>query len=308
MALTAYLAQTQRLLHDPQNTFYSQADLTAYINIARRWVATEANCVRVLLSGGTIANVVLGAGGAGYVSPKVTINGGGGFQGQISATQTGGVITALSIVLGGYGYLTTPTLAITDAAGPGAGATATCSLDNSASTVTGQEFYLFSTLNTIAAQGGIFRTPGVSQVIGIISIACSQGGTYKPTLTPLDWSIFQAQLRIYQNQAQNYPIYWSQFGQGAAGTFAVFPWPSQVLPMDIDAYCLPVDLASDSTPEAIPSLWTDAIPYYAAYLAYDNSQRADDAKRMLDTYDNFMRRARKVAEPPRDPAPYGEDF
>ena len=57
MALNAYLQQTSRILHDPNNQNFSTSDLTAYINIARGQIAIAGQCVRklniVTLSAGT---------------------------------------------------------------------------------------------------------------------------------------------------------------------------------------------------------------------------------------------------------------
>jgi len=46
VALNAYLAQTSRLLHDPNNVTFSVPDLTAYINLARGQIAVGSQCVR----------------------------------------------------------------------------------------------------------------------------------------------------------------------------------------------------------------------------------------------------------------------
>lgn len=46
--LSSYLVNTQRLLHDTNGSFYSQPQLTDYINEGRVKVAIDANCVRVL--------------------------------------------------------------------------------------------------------------------------------------------------------------------------------------------------------------------------------------------------------------------
>jgi len=66
--------------------------------------------------------------------------------------------------------------------------------------------------------------------------------------------------------------------------------------LDADAVCLPTALTSDSTPDALPDPWIDAVPYYAAYLCYANSSRKDDAKNMLELYNLQMREARSMVE------------
>lgn len=295
MALTAYLDQARRLLHDPNAQAYSTADLTVFVNIARRQIAAEGQCVRLLLSGGTITGIAVTSGGAAWVTaPTVTITG-AGQQAFATALVSAGAIYAVTVNKGGWGYLTAPTITFS---GVGTGGAATATVDNSASTVATREILDFSTLNVLAAQ-----TSGVLGVLGIMSIATLWGAT-RIVLSPMIWTMFQAYMRYWSTAPQNYPCYWSQYQQGVNGNVYLFPVPSQQLSLDVDAYCLPIDLATDSTPEAIPSPWTDAVPYYTAYLAYDNSQRPEDSMRMFKDYERFMKRARAMSEPPFMPNIY----
>jgi hypothetical protein len=304
VALVAYQQEVQRLLHDPAGAFYPLADLTVYINLARKRVALKGQCVRVLLSGGTVTGITVTAGGGAYsANPTVTI-GGTGNQAFASATVVGGVITAITMISGGFGYLTPPPITITDPTGTGATATAT--VDNSASTVAGREVYQFSTLNTLAA-----LTPGVGGVIGLISVAAQwgAGNTYRPMLDRKIWSEFQAYFRVYANSQINFPAIWSSYGQGQKGSFYLFPVPSQQLAMDCDAFCSVVNLVDDTTPEAIPDPWTDAVPYYSSYLAFRNSQRQQDAvgaAGMLADYDRVMKECRAESELAFVPTYYDE--
>ncbi len=48
MALNAYLTDTSRILHDPNNVNFSVSDLTAYINTGRGQIANTTQCVRKL--------------------------------------------------------------------------------------------------------------------------------------------------------------------------------------------------------------------------------------------------------------------
>lgn len=89
----------------------------------------------------------------------------------------------------------------------------------------------------------------------------------------------------------------SQYGQGTLGSLYVDPLPDDVYTLNLDTVCLPVDLANDSTPEAIPGVWTDAVPFYAAYYAYMSAQRQSDADKMLERYQMFMAHGRAGATP-----------
>jgi hypothetical protein len=294
VALNAYIQQTQRLLHDPTASFYNAADLTTYINIARRQLAIEGQCVRALLSGGTILSVGVNSGGSGYAgTPSVTITG-SGQQAKASAQIGGGQVTQITLLNGGWGYLTPPTFTVVGSGG-GNNATFNVLVDNSCSTVAGQEVYPFSSFNSLVQSYPTL--PGMQAMVGCFGVSISWG-SMKPTLKAEVWSEFQAWYRSYNTGLQNYPMVWSSYGKGVAGSIYLWPLPSQVSQMDVDAWCIPIDLISDSTPEAIPSPWTDCIPYYAAYLAYDNAQRKQDADRMLAAYTQFMKRAQALTEAP----------
>ena len=296
-----YVQQTQFLLHDPNAQAYSLASVQQAVNIARSQVAGEGECVRILLSGGVITNLTLNSGGSGYTDGVGTVTfTGSGNQAFATAVISGGIVTSVTLTRGGWGWLTAPTVAITDSAGVDGGAVVTATVDNSASTVPTQEMVQFSALDVLAA-----TTSGVQSVIGVNSIACQwgSGSVYKPMLRWRPWAWFQANCRVYSVSAMNFPSYWSQFGQGINGSFYLFPIPAQVLSLDIDAICLPVPLADDTTPDAIPYPWSDAVPYFAAYQCYMNSSRASDAARMFSTnpqalgqYQIFMARARKMSD------------
>jgi hypothetical protein len=106
------------------------------------------------------------------------------------------------------------------------------------------------------------------------------------------------------------PAVWTQFGQGAAaqvspkpvggGSLYISPLPDQEYTIPVDAVCYPIPLVDDTTPEAIPYLWTDAVPYFAAYLALMSSQtsaRIEQAKTMFGLYAEFVSRARRASTP-----------
>ena len=63
---------------------------------------------------------------------------------------------------------------------------------------------------------------------------------------------------------------------------------------------VPMALETDADPEAIPYLWTDAVPFYAAWLALLASQtgaRSGEADKMLQRYGEMMTAARRSATP-----------
>lgn len=92
------------------------------------------------------------------------------------------------------------------------------------------------------------------------------------------------------------PYVWSQYGQGVAGTIWI-NYPDNAYTLNLDCVCLPIPLVDDSTVEAIPALWTDAIPWFAIYYAAMSQSQSDVADKLLARYQWFMSRARQFANP-----------
>ena len=86
----------------------------------------------------------------------------------------------------------------------------------------------------------------------------------------------------------------------SSGSFYLDPLPDLAYTLNCDCACYPIALAADTDVESIPYLWTDAVPYYAAYMALMASQasaRLDQAQRLYALYEQFMSRARNAANP-----------
>lgn len=305
--LSEYLTQTRSLLNDPSGNFYSTANLTRWINLARKKVAQDAQCVRLIpRSSAAIQSITVTAGGSGYTTATVTISapsayGVGFVQATATATVLAGVVTAISVTNAGSGYLTGATVTIS---GDGSGATATPVLQSYLSTVASQEVYQFSTANAILQS----QTSGVSQVIGVQSVAVSWGAS-KPVLGgPYPWSSFQAYVRSLNIVSQNYPRIWSQYGQGVNGSIYLFPVPANAAQMEWDCYCTPADLTSDASVDLVPYPWTEVVPYYAMYNAYLNAQRRDDAMQALADYKRLVIEGRVSTTPSVVPDFYGSGY
>jgi len=97
--------------------------------------------------------------------------------------------------------------------------------------------------------------------------------------------------------ASGTPTLMAQQGQGTATTLYFWPTPNSAAGVVFDVACLPIPLVNDSTPEAIPGLWTDAVPFYAAWLAFQQLQRQADAQLMLARYKELAQRGRETATP-----------
>lgn len=170
-------------------------------------------------------------------------------------------------------------------------------------TVAGQRAYDFSSvLIGVAATNGIAGPIHVRDILYTIA-----SGQRK--LTPRGWEWFQQYSLNNPVPTSGPPTSWSQYKQGSApvaggtigqGSFYVDPIPDDTYQLDLDCVCYPIPLVDNTTVECIPYLWTDAVPFFAAYYAYLSSQtsaRQADAERMFGHYQTFLQRARQASNP-----------
>lgn len=306
--LFGYLKQTQRFLREQKQDFENPDDLLSYINRARREVAGRTQCIRRLTPiSGQVVTGQISAGGSGYVNPVAVITppdfpsgvlpNPGGQQATANIQQQGGVVTDIVIQDGGDGYFM-PQVTITDAGGPGTGATATLSISPINTLNIGQEVYPFSSIY-------LGNFPGVDTVHAIKSASVIYAN-YRYMLPMYDFSTYQSQIRQYPFQYQYVPTFCSQFGQGNGGSFYAYPLPSQTYQWEFDCFCLPTDMTLDNEiPEAIPQPWTDAVPYFATGLAYAELQNLNFAKFYFEEFDKRTLGYSSYARPGRRVNPYG---
>lgn len=154
----------------------------------------------------------------------------------------------------------------------------------------GTQQYPFSAITLTNAPAG---TEGVLTV----RTASYQVADGARQVMPRSWPWFNLYILCSPEPETGAPSVYAQYGQGASGTL-FFNMPDQAYTLNLDTACYPAALALDTDPEAIPYLWTDAVPYYAAYLALLSMMGADDrAQKMLDLYGVFVERARRAATP-----------
>lgn len=168
-------------------------------------------------------------------------------------------------------------------------------------TVIGQQPYNFSSLNT-----GVQATTGVQGVINVRSIryGIASGTLWIP---PRPWEWFEFYELNNPAPVSGPPKTWSQYGQGAApgwsgsgasGSLYISPPPDIIYQLNCDCVCFPQALAADGDVEAIPYLWTDAVPFFAAYFALLSAQtnaRMNDALNYYKQYKEFVDRARRAS-------------
>ena len=308
MLLSEYISNVLGLLNDPSSQFYSSSNLTTWVNRARSEVAKRSFCIRRLTpSSGSVISYTVNSAGSGYSSATATVTGPDAISGTYipataSVTLSGGSVSAVNVVVAGSGYVLPPTVTIT---GNGTGATATANLSPHWTTQTGQEVYKLSDATAIL-QATLSDGAGIQAVIGVLDIVVSWG-SMKPALRNCSWSVFQAYARAI-NQGQDYPMLWSQYQLGETGSVYLWPMPSAVYEMQWDCFCTPTALSNTQTVDVIPDVWTNAVFYYACYLAYLNAQRKDDSNDMFQRYERSLMEAASYVQPPRTPDYYyGDD-
>jgi hypothetical protein len=303
--LFEYLKTSQRFLADKKQDRINPEDLIVYINRARREVAMRAMCCRVLTPiSGAIIGITPTAGGTGYTNPTVVISAPdfpsgalplpNGAQATATANVIGGVVTSYNVVFGGAGYFQ-PQITVTDPTGTGATAQASMSFINQLSQ--GQEVYPFSAVNLSAF-------PGLRAVYMVKSVSILYAN-FRYSLPVYAFSTYQAMIRQYALVYRYVPFFAAQYGQGTQGNFYLFPIPSQSYQLEWDCFCLPIDLLDDTTVEAIPDPWTDAVPYFAVALAYQQLQNLNFARAYSQMFNEQLGIYGRSARPGRYTNPYG---
>lgn len=157
----------------------------------------------------------------------------------------------------------------------------------------GTRQYPFS---SIVPSGGVSSVTGIQGPISVRTANYAVGGGAS-AVYPRPWPWFNTYYLGDPAPVQGPPNIFSQFGQGASGTLFFNPLPDAVYTLSLDISCLPIALVDDSTKEAIPANWIDAVPFYAAWLALMAMQRQGDADTMLQRFGTLMAMARREATP-----------
>lgn len=157
-------------------------------------------------------------------------------------------------------------------------------------TAVGTQTYVFSSINTSSVVG----VQGPLNV-RMVTRAVTGGGQM---LNPWPWEWFNQYYLATTGIANSAPTDWTQYGQGAKGQLYLSPTPDNLYTLRLDTICYPINLADDTTVEAIPYPWTDAVPYLAAYYALLSAQtgaRQGEANAMFERYTEFVARARRFS-------------
>jgi hypothetical protein len=268
--LSSYLTDVQRLLHDANNNFYTQQQLTDYINEARQRVVRDTGCLRTIVVAQT-PTCALGNPTAWVANTAVT-------AGQL-------VFSNIFI----YQYATSGTSGSTAPPYPTSSANnysnyppSTAFADGTATLkyVGNCETISFETISNLIASSPLSTTTS-NTVLDIININLYWGNTRVP-LDYLSWSDFNARLRFWQNYIGR-PLAFSVYSQDQ---IYLGPVPDQIYQIEIDCVLLANDLSLNtaSVSDVINDPYTGAVKYYAAYTAKYYEQSFGEAEIFKQEY------------------------
>jgi hypothetical protein len=174
----------------------------------------------------------------------------------------------------------------------------------------GECFPALGTLAVTPAQNeyafGLITFPEATLIGGVINVRMITRplpNAGQSRLYPREWPWFNNYVIAKPIPAVGPPRIWAQYRQGNQGTLFINLLDANYT-LQIDAICYPVDLVDDNTPDGIPYLWSDAVPFYAAFYAYMAMQRQADADMMLRRFQDQMGRARAAVTPGVLPGSY----
>jgi hypothetical protein len=306
MTLNNYMQDVQTFLRDAKQDLLDPEDIIKYINRARREIAIRTQCIRVLtpITGAVIGGSVV-SGGHGYSSsPTITLTPPDFPSGQ-GPFPNGSQGSVTAVVSSG-------TITGVNVGYGGAGY---WQPSFSITDATGTGATITPTLSTINqlnqgqevynfSQADLSPFPGVQSIYAIQSVSLLYSG-FRYSLIAYSFSNYQALIRIWAQQWQYVPCVCAQYGQGTSGSFYMYPIPSQAYQMEWDAYCLPQDLITNLSVEVIPDPWTDAVAYWAAHLCFLSLMNFNAAKFYEDMFNRRCLGYSNAARVSRVVNPYG---
>lgn len=272
--LNTYITEVQRLLHDANGNFYTQSQLTDYINSARERVVRDTGCLREVVVTQTPCQV----------APTATISSATPAYPTAWAANT--AVTLNSFIFSNIFIYQVTQAGTTGDTAPPYPANQTNNYENyppstqflngtAGLTYVGNcENISYAALTNLMGSSPLSPSSG-NTVLDILNINLYWGNTRVP-LDYLAWSDFNSRLRFWQNYIGR-PLAFSIYGQQQ---IYIGPVPDQVYQLEIDCVVLPLEL-SLTTPNAtdvINDPYNTCVKYYAAYTAKYYEQSFGEAE------------------------------
>ena len=255
--LSGYITEVRRLLHDANANFYTDQQLTDYINSARQRTVRDTGCLRtiqVIQSPAPVANPLNG----------------------VTATNPVAWTASTAYNLGDFVFSNIFIYQVTTAGT--SGSTAPAYPQGNTNYPPSTEFFNGGCGMTYVGnveQIPYATLPQGANTLDILNINLYWGNSRVP-LDYLSWSDFNARLRFWQNYIGR-PAAFSIYGQN---TIYIGPIPDQVYQLEIDTVILPqpLVLATPTVADSIQDPYTSAPKFYAAYLAKYYEQSFGEAE------------------------------
>jgi hypothetical protein len=278
--LNSYITEVRRLLHDANGNFYSDSELTDYINGARERVARDTGCLRKLQVSQTPIAPVGYSGEPVAWAANTAVN--------VNDLLFSNIFTYVVTVAGTTGDDPPPYPDYNNAYPPTtAFANGTASLQY----VGNCEIIPFGSL------------PEAGQTLDILNINVFWGNSRYP-LSYMPWTQFNAQLRYWQNYIGR-PVAFSIFGQNQ---IYISPVPDQVYTIEVDTTILPLPLVNGAEVDSIIDPYTTPVAYYASYTAKFKEQSYGESEIFYQQYVSKVRSVLNTTFTRRMPDPYSTPF
>jgi len=283
--LNDYLTQVENLLHDSTNVFWTQNQLTTYINEARTQLVRDTGCLRTIQNTSTPITS-----SNPYNSTNTNTTPATSWVANTAVSAGQYVFSNIYI----YQYQTSGTSGSTAPAYP----TGTNIFPPSTAFADGTATLLYVQNAEIIPFAAL---PNGINTVDVLNINLYWGNSRIP-MRYLPWSDFTAQLRYWQNYIGR-PICFSVYGQQQ---IYIAPVPDQSYYIEMDAVILPTALSitSPNTVDSIIDPWNTAIQYYAAYKAKFYEQSYGEAEIFQQQYNKKVLNVLNSTYTRRIPNPY----
>lgn len=278
--LQGYITEVRRLLHDANANFYTNSQLTDYINAARARIVRDTGCLRSIQTISTPCTPVAGGAAPVIWSAGLTVN---------TGDYVFSNIYIYSVVSGGVLGSTVPPY-------PSGTSVYPPSTPFTDGTATLQYAGNCEKINYAAL-------PESLRTLDVLNINLYWGNSRIP-LRYLPWTDFNARLRYWQNYVGT-PIAFSVYGQS---TIYIGPIPDQSYTLDLDTVLLPVDLVNLSDVDTIDDPYTSPVKFYAAYTAKYYEQSFGEAEIYLGQYKQQVQAVQASVYTRRMPDPYSNPY
>lgn len=278
--LSGYITQVRRLLHDANANFYTNDQLTDYINGARERIVRDTGCLRTIQI--SQAPCTPAAGGKNPVFWSA----------------------ATPVALNDY---LVSNIFIYKVVGAGITGTDAPPYPSSGQNYPPNTPFLNGTATLqYAGPSEVINyscLPQGSQTLDVLNINLYWGNTRIP-MRYLPWTQFNAELRFWQNYIGR-PICFSNFGQGK---IYISPVPDQVYTIELDTVILPTPLVYGGDEDTIVSPYSNPVQYYAAYTAKYYEQSYGEAEIFKQEYLKQAQAVLSSTYTRRIPDPYSQPY